>query len=210
MISYFCLDLETNGINTKTHEVHEISIIRCSDKVQLTRFIKLDHPENSSLDAMAITKKTMNDYLYGDSKENVISEIEKFLNEDGSNPANRCIVGHNVISFDKRFIHSLWDKCGKKFPASLWLDTMKLSRLAAKKQGILKPRVNLEAACDMFGIKKTASFHNAKMDTRNTYYLWKKLTEELNIDYIEHIKNIPHSTDDTVDKDMEELMFSND
>jgi len=88
----------------------------------------------------------------------------------------------------------------------MWLDTIPLARAAAKSQGIIKPKVNLEAACDMFGIKKTASFHNAKMDTRNTFFLWKKLTEEMNIDYISQIKSLPHSSSDSIsEEDLNEI-----
>jgi hypothetical protein len=192
-IHYYILDSETSGLSTIQHEVVEVSIIRCSDKVQITRNIKAEHPHTASLDALAVTKKTLADLSAGEDKEKVVDEINAFFEEDKSSPKNRCIVAHNA-SFDKKFIHTLWEKCGKIFPANMWLDTIALTRLAAKQQGIIKPKVNLEAACDLFGIKKTATFHNAKMDTRNTYFLWKKLIEEMNIDYIPLIKTIPHAS----------------
>jgi DNA polymerase III epsilon subunit-like protein len=190
-VEYYCLDLETTGLG-KDHEVVEISVIRCRDKVQITRFIAAEHPERASLDALAICNKTMNDLKIGTSKEEAVDDVEKFLNEDGSTPAHRCIVGHNIINFDLRFLHALWTKCGRTFPANMFLDTMQMARQAAKGMGIVKPKVNLQASCDLFGIKKTATFHNSKMDTRNTFFLWKKLVEEINLDYLPMIKTLPH------------------
>lgn len=190
-INYYVIDTETTGLSTSQHEIVEISIIRCADKVQMTRNIIAEFPERASLDALSITKKTLADLSVGKFKEEVIEECEKFFNEDGSTPAHRCIIAHNY-SFDQRFLHALWGKCGKTFPANMFVDTIALTKLAAKQQGIIKPKTNLESACDLFGIKKTATFHNAKMDTRNTFFLWKKLTEELKIDYLSLIKTIPH------------------
>jgi len=200
-IHYYVLDCETSGLSTSQHEVFEVSIIRCSDKMQITRNIRAEHPHTASLDALAITRKTLADLSSGEDKEKVVNEIDLFFQEDNSSAKNRCIIAHNA-NFDKKFIHALWEKCGKSFPANMWLDTIALTRLAAKKQGIVKPKVNLEAACDLFGIKKTATFHSAKMDTRNTYFLWKKLVEEINIDYIPLIKTLPHSQQEEDEMDL--------
>jgi hypothetical protein len=200
-IHYYVLDCETSGLSTSQHEVFEVSIIRCSDKMQITRNIRAEHPHTASLDALAITRKTLADLSSGEDKEKVVNEIDLFFQEDNSSAKNRCIIAHNA-NFDKKFIHALWEKCGKSFPANMWLDTIALTRLAAKKQGIVKPKVNLEAACDLFDIKKTATFHSAKMDTRNTYFLWKKLVEEINIDYIPLIKTLPHSQQEEDEMDL--------
>lgn len=204
-IQYYILDTETTGTGNQ-HEVIEISIIRCSDKVQITRFIKAEFPERASLDALAVNNKSLEDLKNGISKEEAIEEVEKFLNLDNSSPEFRCIVAHNA-SFDQRFLHNMWAKCGKSFPANMFLDTMQLTRLAAKKMGIIKPKVNLAAACEMFQIKKTGQLHSSKADTRATFFLWKKLTEDLNIDYIQYIKNVPHKIDDSMNN-IEDLDLS--
>ena len=129
-IQYYVIDTETTGTGNQ-HEIVEISIIRCSDKVQMTRFIKADFPERASLDALAITGKTIEDLRNGIPKEEAVAQIEEFFNLDNSSPECRCIVAHNA-SFDQRFLHNLWDRCGKKFPANMFLDTMQLTRIAAK------------------------------------------------------------------------------
>ena len=67
---------------------------------------------------------------------------------------------------------------------------------------VLKPKVNLHAACDIVGIKKLSEAHNARVDSRNTYLLHRSLVEEKNIDYLPFIKTEVHafsaqaSTDD--------------
>ncbi len=204
-IQYYVVDTETTGTGNQ-HEVVEISIIRCADKVQMTRFIRAEFPERASLDALAVNNKTLEDLKNGISKEEAVEEVEKFLNLDGSSPEFRCLVAHNA-PFDQRFLHNLWSKCGRTFPAHMFLDTMQLTRLAAKKMGIVKPKVNLGAACEMFQIKKTGQLHSSKADTRATFFLWKKLTEEMDMDYISNIKTVPHKLDNEV-SNVEDLDLS--
>jgi DNA polymerase III epsilon subunit-like protein len=199
-IVYYIIDLETTGLKAGYHEATEIGIIRASDRVQLWRNIKCEYPERSSFDALKITNKTLVDLEKGFSKEQVVEECDKFFNEDGLTPAHRCIVGHNIVSFDKRFLHALWEQLGKEFPAHLWLDTIPMTKLYAKQIGLIKPKVNLHAACDIVGVKKISESHNAKVDSRNSYLLWKNLVEDKRIDYIPFIKTAVHViTPTTVD-----------
>jgi len=205
-IEFIAVDTETTGV-TDQHEIVEISMIRCSNKVQITKFIRAEFPERASLDALKITGKTMADLRVGISKEEAVEEIEKFLNEDGLTAAHRCMVAHNE-AFDRRFLQALWAKCGKSFPANMFLDTMQMTRSAAKNMGLVKPKVNLQAACDLFQIKKTATFHNAKMETRNTFFLWKKLSEEVGVDYLPMIKTAPHILKSGTISDVDDLDLS--
>jgi DNA polymerase III epsilon subunit-like protein len=201
-IKYYIIDTETTGLNSSFHEVSEIGIIRCDDRVQLWKQVKCFHPERASLDALAITKKTMNDLRMGESKYEVVNQADRFFNEDGLKPSSRCIVGHNIVSFDRKFLHSLWESVGKKFPANLWLDTIHLTNDFIKNSNIPEEKMvktatgkiskTLSAACDMVGVKKFSGVHNAKSDSRNNYILWKSLVEEHKINYISHIKTIPH------------------
>ena len=190
-IVYYVIDLETNGLKINYHEVNEVSIIRCADRVQLTQFIKCESPERSSIDALAVTNKTMADLEIGSSKEVAVERINEFLNKDGLTPNHRCLIGHNV-SFDRRFIFAMYESVGKSFESSLWLDTMALTRQYAKQAGIIKPKVNLQASCDLVGIKKISAKHASKVDSRNTYLLWKSLVEDKKIDYLPFIKTAQH------------------
>jgi len=190
-IQFAVVDVETNGLSPSYHEITEISAIRCSDRVQLTMFIKCEHPERSNADALMITHKTLADLSQGISKEEAVEKLNKFLNEDGLTPAHRCFIAHNY-TFDKKFIHALYDKVGQKLPVDLWACSMALTKAYAKKIGLIKPKVNLHAACDLVGIRKLSEAHASKVDTRNTYLLWKSLTEEKGMDYLPFIKTAEH------------------
>lgn len=191
-IKYYVIDTETTGLKASYHEMTEIGIIRCEDRVQLWRQIKCTYPERANFDALAITKKTMADLERGGDAAAVAEECERFFNEDGLTPAHRCIVAHNA-PFDRKFLHALWEQLGKEFPAHLWLDTMSLTREYAKQIGLVKPKVNLHASCDMVGIKKLSEAHNAKVDSRNTFLLHRSLVEDKKVDYLPFIKTAVHT-----------------
>lgn len=200
MIKFYVCDTETTGLNSRYHEMTEVGIIRCEDRVQLFRKIKVTYPERANIDALKITNKTMKDLEDGIDKLSVIKEINKFLEEDGLTPAHRCFICHNA-SFDRRFIHALYEEVGEEFPAHLWLDTVSLVKEYAKKIGLQKPKVNLHAACDIVGIKKFSDAHNAKVDSRNCFLLHRNLVEEKQINYLPFIKTAIHSIQ-TEDVDM--------
>jgi DNA polymerase III epsilon subunit-like protein len=199
-INYYVIDTETTGLKTDYHEMTEIGIIRCTDRMQLWRQIKCEYPERANFDALAITKKSMADLEKGHLKYDVVAECDKFFNEDGLTPAHRCIVAHNA-PFDRRFLHALWAQCGKQFPAHLWLCTMALTKEFAKQTGLLvkgqkkedKPAFHLHASCDLTGVKKISQAHNAKVDSRNTYLLWRNLLEEKKTNHLPIIKTEPHN-----------------
>lgn len=192
MLAYYVIDTETTGLKVNYHECTEIGIIRATDCMQLWRNIKCERPETASYDVLAITKKTLADLEKGFSKEQVVEECERFFNEDGLTPAHRCIVGHNIFSFDKRFLFALWESVGKEFPATLWLDTIPMIKKYVKDNGLGKVKVNLHAACDIAGVKKLSDSHNAKVDSRNSYLLWKNLVEEKKVDYLPFVKTAVH------------------
>jgi DNA polymerase III epsilon subunit-like protein len=193
-LKYYVIDTETTGLKANYHEMTEIGIIRCEDRVQLHRLIKCESPERASFDALAITKKTMADLEKGNDRRDVVEECDKFFSEDLATPAHRCIIAHNA-PFDRKFLHALWESCGKQFPAHLWLDTIPLTKQYAKQIGLVKPKVNLHAACDIVGIKKLSEAHNARVDSRNTYLLHRDLVEVKKVDYLPFIKTAAHAFD---------------
>ncbi len=190
-IVYYVLDTETTGLKSGYNEITEIGIVRFSDMNQLFTQVKCEHPERANYDALAITKKKISDLSKGMKKEDAIDFCEKFFEKDGLTAGHRCIVAHNA-PFDRKFIHALWESAGKEFPADLWLCSMSLTRKYAKKTGLVKPKVNLHASCDMLQIRKVSEAHNAKVDSQNTFFLWKKLKDDGIVDYLPDIKNVPH------------------
>jgi DNA polymerase III epsilon subunit-like protein len=196
-ITYYIIDSETTGLSSSYHEVNELSIIRFADRVQLTRFIKCEYPERANFDSLAITGKTLNDLSTGISKEQAVEECNKFFEEDGLTPAHRCLVAHNA-AFDRRFIHALWAKCNQELPVNLWICSMALTRDYAKKTGLsvkggAKISFKLPNSLDLVGIKKFSGAHASKVDTRNTYLLFKNLMEDKKVDHLPHIKTFVHS-----------------
>ncbi len=200
-IVYYVLDTETTSLNQLFGDLVEISLIRCPDEeynkdkpieqqakpVQISRTIKALNPANASIDSLRITGKTLEDLYNGITLAQAVQEINDFINQDGKTPAHRCIVAHNA-NFDQKFICHAWQRFGQLFPAEMWLDTLAMSRAYAKKNlGLIKPKVNLAAACDLLQIKKTAKMHNAQDDARNCYKLWKALREK-GVDHLEFIK----------------------
>jgi len=190
-VVYYIIDTETTGLSANYHEINEISIIRCVDRMQLTEFVKCEYPERANYDSLAITKKSLADLETGNSKEFAIEKVDRFLNEDGLTPAHRCFVAHNY-TFDKRFLHALYDKVGRRCPVDLWLCTMALVKQYAKQIGLVKPKVNLHAAMDIAAIKKFADAHNSKVDSRNTYLLFNDLINNKKVNYLPHIKTVVH------------------
>jgi DNA polymerase III epsilon subunit-like protein len=201
---YYVIDTETTGLKAGYNEMTEIGIIRYTDRVQLWRQMKCDYPERANFDALAITKKTMADLEKGYPAQQVVEECERFFADDGATPAHRCIVAHNA-SFDRRFLHALWAQVGKAFPAHLWIDTIAMTKDFVKKvdpttipivkTATGKVSTQLHACCDMVGIKKISEAHNAKVDSRNTYLLFRNLMEEKKIDHLKYIKTEVHAPD---------------
>lgn len=195
-IKYYVLDTETTGLNTSFHEIIELSIIRAEDRVQFSRNIKAEFPQNASFEALQITGKTQADLKYGEPRDLIVKQAMAFFEEDGLTPNHRCIVAHNA-PFDRRFLHSMWEKSQMNFPAVMWLDTMALARAYAKKEGIVKPKLRLPDVVAMIGSKRVTGEHNAKDDARNAYLVWKKFIDDGFI-ALDYIKRFPHGEKEEV------------
>lgn len=197
-ISYYIVDTETNGLKAGWHEVTEISIVRCSDRTQLTRRIKCSHPERSNDIALEITGKTIPDLLKGETKIDVVKRCNEFFAEDGKDPEHRCMVAHRA-SFDVSHCHSLWSEANEVFPANHWMDTIKFAQDWSKHIGVLpeektksgNPSFKLASVLKFAGIKAMPGQHNAGSDARNTYLFWKK-GMELGINHLPSVKPYRH------------------
>lgn len=190
MLEYYVIDVETNGFKANYHEMNEISIIRCSDRHQLTKFIKTEFPERSSPESLQITNKTYEDLLKGDSKEEVVKFCNSFIEQDGKSPEERCLVGHSV-AFDRRFCHALWEQVGLTLPVTCWCCTVKLAKEWVKKAGTKPDNFKLHSILKFAKIKPMPGIHQSQGDAQNAYLFWKKAMEN-KINYVESIKRHPH------------------
>lgn len=199
MINFYILDTETTGLRQGFHEINQISIIRVTDKFQKTLNVKAEHPNRASPDALRIQGKTIYDLYQGDSKLDAINDIDKFFEEDGQTSEHRCIVAHNY-SFDKRFIHAMWESVGKDFKANLWMCTREFTKKYASKQGlekiakiqnVEKAKFDLNNCLVALGLQPKLGAHNAVIDTINTHILWEELMKQ-NLGHVSLIKRLPH------------------
>lgn len=196
MMHYYVLDVETTGLDAKKHEITQLTIIRVSDRKLRNRYIKADHPELASPEALRVTGRTIADLSTGVGKLEAIEAMEEFLNQDGATPEHRCIIGHNV-SFDMRFCHALWAQFKKTFPANCWLCTKAYAKQYATRMGISKPKLSLGDSMEMCGIEpKYGKAHNSEVDTKHTYLLYKFIKEE-GVEHLPLIKRIPHGFEKT-------------
>jgi DNA polymerase III epsilon subunit-like protein len=190
-INYYIVDTETTGTKAGYHEITQVSIIRASDRVQLNKYIRPEFPERTSQDALTYTGRTMADLDKGDSKEAVVQICNDFFFEDGCEPEDRCIIGHNIVVFDKKFLYALWGSVGKPFPANLWLDTIPYIKAFIRAKGLTEKKFNLNLSCELVGIKPKEGAHNAVTDTQNNYLLWEALKKE-GLPSLPHIKRFAH------------------
>lgn len=201
-LRYYVIDVETNGLDASRHEITEISVIRCVDRVQLAKFIKIEHPERTSREALVATGRTMADLRKGLPAIEVINAVDEFLSQDGESSESRCMIAHNS-SFDRRFVYALWKKYDKNFGATCWLDTKPaVKKYAQNYLGIEKPKLTLQASLNIIGMKPKGIAHSAISDTQNTYILHDHLVKQ-GFDFLPHIKRIP-LVSETVNEEIEE------
>lgn len=169
------LDIETVGLKCGFHEITEVSILDCQTLEQKTWFIKVQHPERASKEALMITNKNIKELCTrGDLIQDVIPQIEEFLVKISENdPDNLCCIGHNV-SFDRRFLEDAFNVAGKKFPANYWLCTMDMSKKFSK--NILKIAEKMSFAlsnmCKLASITTPNDMHTSAADVQVTYKLY--------------------------------------
>ena len=188
---YYVIDTETTGLKAGWHEIIQISVIRCKDKQQRTTNVKADYPYRASPEALAVTRKSIHDLKNGIARSEAVELIHSFLLEDEKTTEHRCIIAHNA-SFDRRFLHAMWQSLGKNFPADLWLCTKEFTRKFAKRQGIAKPSLSLKSSMDLVKIASQDGAHNAVVDSINTLNLWEKLVME-QVPYASLVKRVPHN-----------------
>jgi len=172
-MKFYLLDVETSGLDPTIHEITEFSIIRCSDLVQKTWYLKINNPKSVQPQALAITNKSIKELLSREKHlEDVIDDINAFIEEDKGSPNERVIIAHNY-SFDQRFCEKIWEKYNKTFPANMWECTMAMSRKYIKtiSPDEKRPEVKLAVLLNRFGIKQKEPLHSAATDCRATFRL---------------------------------------
>lgn len=186
-MKFYVCDTETTGLDPIYHEIFEYSFIRVDDKLQIKRTIKAENPRNASIDALNITGKSIDDLYTGTPRHEACNDLINYINSDNCQSNERCLIGHN-IAFDVKFLKAMLKKSNYNFPFDYTIDTMQMMRAYVKNNNLKTRKVNLDNSLSMLKIASIGVAHNAADDCKNTFFLYKKLTEEF--DFLDYIKKI--------------------
>lgn len=119
---YVVFDLETTGISAESDEVVEISAVKVKDGVAVEEFGTLVNPERP----MPISASLVNgitDEMLKDAPvfQDVLADFLKFAGDN-------VLVGHNIHTFDMKFIYRDSKKFYGKIPDNDYIDTLTLAR----------------------------------------------------------------------------------
>ncbi len=177
-MKYFVIDTETVGIKCGFHEITEISILNCETLEQVVWMVKIKHPERADKRALMVTNKTLNELLSrGRYIEDVLDEINSFLQEGSKEVDEICMIAHNA-SFDRRFIEDAFTSNDKTFIGQYWLCTVAMAKKFNKTiLKLTKASASLEKMLISGNVKNVElNAHSAEVDVRNTFKLWKVMT----------------------------------
>lgn len=165
---YVVFDLETTGINCMTDRVIEISAVKVRGKKVVDEFTALVNPE-MKIPLRASQVNHIYDDMVKDAPvfEEVLADFDVFIDD-------MVLVGHNIHTFDMKFIQRdasiYW---GKMF-ANDYIDTLPLARLCL-------PGLSNHKLTDLAGYYHifTDGAHRALADCRMNQKVFEKLGEAL-------------------------------
>jgi len=190
---FYVADCETTGLDSRLHDIIELSLLRLSDGEQKTWYIKPINPNNIEAAALRINGHKLEDITWQTKAgrdrymepAKAIIEIENWMMEDGVPAEQRMLVGQN-IAFDRERFEQLWIKCNSKdsFPfgrrvmdtmiIEVFLDWCKtqLSGLNFK----MAEGYSLNNLTKKYGVKNDKA-HAADADVRATRDVFLKQTD---------------------------------
>ena len=121
--TYIVVDLETSGTNHYTDEIIEIGAIKYVNGIEKERYstlIKQEKPISSKIIKLTgITNEMLE--AEGEEKKKALEAFYLFLGND-------IVIGHNIASFDSKFIEdAFWKVLGCHF-SNDYVDTLFLAR----------------------------------------------------------------------------------
>lgn len=161
---YVVFDLETTGTSCKTDRIIEISAIKVVKGKVEDEFSSLVNPEcpipyyasqiNGITDQMVENEQTL---------EEVLPEFLDFIGDS-------VLVGHNIHSFDMKFIYRECSDIYEQVPGNDYIDTLALARTCLPELSHHK----LTDLADYFNISKKGA-HRALNDCRMNQAVYEKL-----------------------------------
>lgn len=187
--SFYVVDIETTGLDSRKHDVIELSIARMGaegDDAQRTWCLKPLNPDEIEQAALRINGHKLDDLLHKTKEgreryrqaDQVAIEIENWLGEDGLPAEKRFLIGQNV-SFDRERLEQLWIKLNSRdsFPfGRRYMDTMIIELFLDYCKGQFAEGYSLANLVKKYGVTNTKA-HTAAADTLATKQVFEKQVE---------------------------------
>lgn len=166
--NYAVFDLETTGISCEDDLVVEIAAIRVVDGRIAEEFSTLVNPQ-ISIPYWATAVNGITDDMVADAPlfDVALKEFSEFVGD-------MILVGHNIHTFDMRFIWRDARKYYGKTVGNDYIDTLPLARLYLPQLG----QYTLSALADYYGIASDGA-HRALYDCRMNQKVFEKLGGEI-------------------------------
>jgi DNA polymerase III alpha subunit (gram-positive type) len=188
---FYVTDVETTGLDSRLHDVIELSMLRLSTGEQKTWALKPTNVETIDPGALRVNGHKMENLkwetregreIYRNANE-VLVEIENWLAEDEVPATHRALLGQN-ISFDKDMLEQLWIKCDSKdsFPfGRRYLDTMIVEIFLDYCKGEIGEGYSLSNLVKKYAVRNEKA-HTAEADV--------KATKEVFLKQVAYLKDI--------------------
>jgi len=155
------LDLETTGLSVENDRIIEVGVLFLDAQGHEQRFAgTLINPKRRIPSAASAVNGITDEMVFtAPLFSAVASSLARELSE-------RLLVGHNIASFDVRFLRAAFSSCGVEWEPHSVIDTLKLARKLLPDL----PSRKLEALCALAGIENSQA-HRAEGDVRATWEL---------------------------------------
>lgn len=164
---YIVFDLETTGFSSERDEIIEIAALKVCDGVVVEEYSTLVDP-GTIIPAEIIRITNITDEMVAGAPK-IEDALGGFLSFIGSSP----LVGHNIRSFDMRFVQANAERCfGKQIPNEV-VDTLHM----AKRYLPELKSFTLEALANHYDITY-AGAHRALADCHINQLVYEKLLLE--------------------------------
>ena len=159
---YVLFDLETTGTSSNYDEVIEISAVKVQSGVIVGEFSQLVNPGKSIPYAASMVNHITDDMVAE------APEFEEILQ------AFSILVGHNINSFDMKFLYRDSERYFGQTVTNDYIDTLKLARLCLPDLG----HHRLSDLAQYYGIS-TEGAHRALNDCRMNQQVFEQLAKEM-------------------------------
>lgn len=164
---YVVFDLETTGISRKTDEIIEISAIKVVSGKAVDEFTSLVNPL-MHIPSPASSVNGIYDYMVKDAPtfETVFKDFIEFIGD-------AVLLGHNIYSFDLKFLYRDARKFWNKTLDNDYVDTLTMSRKVLP----LLPHHRLVDLAEHYNISSEGA-HRALNDCRMNQLVYERLKED--------------------------------